>query len=186
MSKEIEYFNGDELAASVWKSKYGLDTEVTPEDMHKRLTKEFKRIEDYYVTKESKLTDAQRHLLSEYGRLRSSSESTIFGLLDKFKYIIPQGSIMATLGTSQIASLSNCVVLPKLHDSYAGIMYADSQLTALYKRRCGVGTDISPLRPEGMTTNNAANSSTGAHSFMERFSNTTREVAMNVRRGSLM
>lgn len=187
MEKIIEYFNGDDLAASVWNSKYALETEKTPEDMHLRMASEFARMEEQYVEKETELSDAKRAALSEYGRTRKASDlPKIFSFLDRFNYIIPQGSIMATLGTDQIASLSNCVVLPKMHDSYSGIMYADSQLTALYKRRCGVGTDISPLRPEGMRTNNAANSSTGAHSFMERFSNTTREVAMNGRRGALM
>jgi len=93
---------------------------------------------------------------------------------------------MSTLGTSKIASLSNCVVLPKLYDSYSGILYADTQLTALYKRRCGVGLDLSPLRPSNSPVNNAALSTTGICSFMERFSNTTREVAMLGRRGALM
>jgi ribonucleoside-diphosphate reductase alpha chain len=104
-----------------------------------------------------------------------------------FKYIIPQGSVMAILGNEfVIGSLSNCIVLPELHDSYGGILYADQELVQLMKRRCGVGLDLSTLRPSGSSVTNAAGSSTGPVSFMERFSNTTREVAQSGRRGALM
>lgn len=187
MDKLTEYFNGDSLASSVWKSKYAQQREETPKNMHQRMAKEFARMEELYSKKENFTSKSKKAALSNYGKLRKNTdESSVFNLLDSFKYVIPQGSIMSTLGTDKIASLSNCVVLPKMHDSYSGIMYADTQLTALYKRRCGVGTDISPLRPEGMATNNTANISTGATSFMERFSNTTREVAQGGRRGALM
>src|SRR6185312_2178770 len=102
-------------------------------------------------------------------------------------YVIPQGSVMFGLGNKFVtASLSNCVVLPEIYDSYGGIMYTDQQLAQLFKRRCGVGIDISTLRPSGIGVNNAAGTTTGAVSFMERFSNTTREVAQNGRRGALM
>src|SRR5690606_19744287 len=104
-----------------------------------------------------------------------------------FKYSIPQGSVMAALGNDQmIASLSNCVVVPPVYDSYGGILYTDQQLVQLFKRRCGVGVDLSDLRPKNAQVSNAAGTTTGAVSFMERFSNTTREVAQNGRRGALM
>jgi ribonucleoside-diphosphate reductase alpha chain len=111
----------------------------------------------------------------------------VFRLFDRFGYVIPQGSVMATLGNPHvIASLSNCIVLPEIYDSYGGIFYTDQQMAQLFKRRCGVGVDISGLRPARMPVSNAAGTTTGAVSFMERFSNTTREVAQNGRRGALM
>jgi ribonucleoside-diphosphate reductase alpha chain len=185
MSKVLEYFNGDELAASVWESKYKDEGEVTPDDMHRRMAKEFARIEENYKIEGVELRDTGK--LSKYGVSRTSlNEDTTYYLFKDFKYIIPQGSIMATLGTKQIASLSNCWVIESPLDSYAGIHKSDGDLIYYYKRRGGVGADISNLRPDGVATNNAAKSSTGAPSFMPRFSNTTREVAMNGRRGALM
>src|SRR5690606_18943923 len=104
-----------------------------------------------------------------------------------FRDIVPQGSVMASLGDpTRLASLSNCVVIPAPVDSYGGIFRNDQQLAQLFKRRCGVGFDLSTLRPEGASVSNAARTSTGAVSFMERFSNTTREVAQKGRRGALM
>lgn len=114
------------------------------------------------------------------------SEEEIYELFKEFKYIIPQGSVMAGLNTKKYMSLSNCMVIPSPHDSYSGILFADEQLANLYKRRCGVGTDISTLRPMGTSVTNAAKESTGAVSFMHRYSNTTREAAQNGRRGALM
>ena len=188
----LDYFNGDELSSSVWLNKYAQEGDKTPDDMHKRMSKEFARIEGKYWFKEKYSED-----LSEYGKKRFQEnfktrgeqeyyEDRIYSLFKDFKYIIPQGSIMATLGTNQIASLSNCWVIESPLDSYAGIHKADGDLIYYYKRRGGVGMDISNLRPEGVVTNNSAKSSTGAISFMERYSNTTREVAMNGRRGALM
>ena len=113
-------------------------------------------------------------------------EEEIYSYLKDFKFIIPQGSVMATLGTDDIASLSNCVVLEPPLDSYNSIMYVDTQLTALYRRRCGVGIDISNLRPNMSPVNNAAKYTAGFVPFMKRYSNTTREVAINGRRGALM
>ena len=110
------------------------------------------------------------------------TEERIYEYFKDFKYIVPQGSIMSTLGTNIVASLSNCYVVEEPGDSYGYILQTDQELAQLYKRRGGVGTGISKLRPSGATTNNTAKSSTGAVSFMERFSNTTREVAMNGRR----
>lgn len=187
--KLLDYFKGDELAANVWQSKYAAEGEETPDDMHKRMSKEFARIEGEYLKKDALVlgTGDNYNALSKYGRERESlNEDKIFHLFKDFKYIIPQGSIMATLGTNQIASLSNCWVIESPVDSYAGIHKADGDLIYYYKRRGGVGVDISNLRPANTVTNNAAKSTTGAVSFMHRFSNTTREVAMNGRRGALM
>src|SRR5690554_5363026 len=181
----LRYFKGNELAANVWKSKYAQEGEETPDDMHKRMAIEFAKIEQHYLKDEQ--SSSKKENLSKYGKERKTlSEEKIFELFKDFKYIIPQGSIMATLGTNQIASLSNCWVIESPLDSYAGIHKADGDLIYYYKRRGGVGVDISNLRPANTETNNAAKSTTGAVSFMHRFSNTTREVAMNGRRGALM
>jgi ribonucleoside-diphosphate reductase alpha chain len=191
LKKSLEYFKGDELAATTWINKYavkdkkGSYLEKSPEDMHKRMAKEFAKIEKKYHEKSSSHNKSH---LSTYGQSRKSlTEKSIFEYFDQFKYIIPQGSVMAACGNDQmIASLSNCVVIPEVFDSYGGIMHSDQQLVQLFKRRCGVGVDISGLRPKNADVSNAAGSTTGAVSFMERFSNTTREVAQNGRRGALM
>ncbi len=188
----IEYFDGDELAASTWINKYcmrdenGNYVEKTPADMHRRMAREFARIEHQYSEKVH-LNGSVKHL-SAYGQHRDLlTEDTIYHLFSQFRYIIPQGSVMSSLGNPYIiASLSNCVVLPEIYDSYGGIFYTDQQLAQLFKRRCGVGIDLSTLRASGMIVSNAAGTTTGAASFMERFSNTTREVAQNGRRGALM
>ncbi len=187
-----KYFEGDELAATTWMNKYAMKTksgeylEKTPDDMHKRMAKEFARIEKYY--RNNSKINGTFVKLSDYGKTREHLDyEDIYELFKEFKYIVPQGSVMAALGNRQIiASLSNCVVVPSVFDSYGGILYTDQQLVQLFKRRCGVGVDISNLRPSGAMVSNAAGSSTGAVSFMERFSNTTREVAQNGRRGALM
>jgi ribonucleoside-diphosphate reductase alpha chain len=186
----LEYFGGDELAAGVWPDKYAMKNksgeliELSPTDMHWRMANEFGRIE----TKNIVHLNGKKTSLSEYGQKREHlTAERIFNYFDKFKHIVPQGSVMAMLGNKHmIGSLSNCIVIPELFDSYGGIMFADQQLAQLFKRRCGVGVDISNLRPENSTTSNAAGTSTGAISFMERFSSTTREVAQNGRRGALM
>lgn len=187
------YFGGDELATTTWMNKYAMKNEngefleINPDDMHKRMSKEFSKVENKYKELIPNLNGLTKSL-SEYGQKREFlSEDKIFGYFKNFKYIIPQGSVMSSLGNDNVlASLSNCIVLPKIHDSYGGICYTDQQLTHLYKRRCGVGIDISTLRPNESHVSNAAKSTTGAVSFMERFSNTTREVAQNGRRGALM
>lgn len=181
MNKELlNYFNGDELAANVWLSKYAEDGEVTPDDMHKRMAKEFARIESNYK-------DTKTDLVSDYAKTREPlTEDKIYNLFKDFKYIVPQGSIMSQLGAKSIGSLSNCFVIGQPEDSYGGIFQKDEQMAQLMKRRGGVGLDISSLRPEGTPTSNAAKSSTGPVSFMERYSNTTREVAQDGRRGALM
>lgn len=186
-SATLKYFNGNDLATDVWMNKYALRNELggfeelTPDDMHSRLAQEFNRIE-------SKFNRRKTHNHSLYGQARPDfTEDIIYRLFEHFKYVIPQGSVMSMLGnTNQVGSLSNCFVIDSPHDSYGGIMYADEQLTALMKRRAGVGLDISKLRPAGVTVKNAAKTSTGAVSFMHRFSNTTREVAQSGRRGALM
>lgn len=191
-SASLIYFHGDELAATTWLNKYALKNkegkfmELTPADMHRRMSAQFARIEEKY---ESILTTRKsKDALSAYGQNRKPlREADIFSLFSDFKYVIPQGSVMSALGNPyMIASLSNCIVLPELYDSYGGIFFADQQLAQLYKRRCGVGLDISTIRPEGMHVSNAAGTTTGAVSFMERFSNTTREVSQHGRRGALM
>jgi ribonucleoside-diphosphate reductase alpha chain len=169
------YFHGDELAATVWINKYAMKDsygnlyEKTPDDMHRRLAKEFARIENNYKN--------------------PMSEDEIYGLLKGFKYIIPQGSPMAGIGNDyQIASLSNCFVIGNDHpaDSYGGIMKIDEEQVQLMKRRGGVGQDLSHIRPAGSPVLNSALTSTGVVPFMERYSNSTREVAQDGRRGALM
>lgn len=173
----LKYFNEDEFAAKVFVDKYALQNsngkylELTPTDMHHRLAKEFSRIENKYPN--------------------PISEETIFNLIDKFKYIVPQGSPMSAIGNiHQMQSLSNCFVIQGLasnkQDSYGGIMLADQELAQIMKRRGGVGLDISGIRPKGVNTNNSAKTTDGIAVFMERFSNTCREVAQNGRRGAEM
>ena len=188
---KLDYFKGDELAASVWAGKYQIEGEETPDDMHKRMAKEFARIEEKYIEEEKEdYEDASFNLeiMSDYALIREPlTEERIYDLFRNFGYIIPQGSIMSMLGNkAKVGSLSNCFVVGQPHDSYGGIMQKDEQLTQLMKRRGGVGIDISTLRPDSVAVSNAAGSSTGAVSFMERFSNTTREVAQKGRRGALM
>lgn len=187
LEKTLEYFHGDSLAAEVWVKKYALQDsngkflELTPSDMHRRMAREFYRVDSH-----RQCHAGVNH--SEYGRTRNHlSEQSIFDLFDHFRYITPQGSVMSLLGNPyMIGSLSNCVVMPSPFDSYGGICYTDQQLTQLFKRRCGVGIDISTLRPENQLVSNAARSTSGAVSFMSRFSNTTKEVCQNGRRGALM
>ena len=184
-----EYFNGDELAASVWEGKYAAGGENNPDDMHRRMAKEFARIEESYLKNNEpiEIVAAKHSSLSDYGKSRSFlTEERIYGLFKNFKYIVPQGSIMSMLGVDKIGSLSNCFVIGQPEDSYGGILQKDEQLVQLMKRRGGVGIDISTLRPSGTDVTNAAKTSTGAASFMERFSNSTREVAQGGRRGALM
>lgn len=180
----LEYFKGDELAASTWQNKYSAKGEVTPDDTHRRLAKEFARIEEKYNW-QLKLEDKLK--LSNYGYNRPQlTEESIFELFRNFKYIIPGGSVMAGCGTGELVSLSNCFVIDSPKDSYAEIMKTRSQQAQLMKRRGGVGYDLSKLRPRGAKVNNAAKSSTGAASFMDVCSDITNEVAQNGRRGALM
>ena len=186
-------FNGDELATNVWKSKYAQEGETHYDQMHKRLAKEFAIIErNYQITEPLKNSDLKTHKdriekLSKYGKIRKNlDEETIYNLFKDFKYIVPQGSIMSQLGSKSIGSLSNCFVIGQPEDSYGGIFQKDEEMAQLMKRRGGVGLDISTLRPKDTLVSNAAKTTTGAISFMHRYSNTTREVAQNGRRGALM
>ena len=192
LEASVSYFNGDELAGTTWMNKYAMKdndgefVEQTPDDMHRRMAKEFGRIEANYKLKYN--LNGSAKFLSKYGQEREDlTEEKVYDYFKEFGYIIPQGSVMSSLGNHyQLASLSNCIVVPELHDSYGGVFYTDQQLAQLFKRRCGVGVDISNLRPSGARVSNAAGSTSGAVSFMNRFSNTTREVAQNGRRGALM
>ena len=175
LSQSREYFKGDELAANVWINKYAMKDsfgnlyETSPEQMHHRIANEFYRVESNYpnpLTKEE-----------------------IFDLLKEFKYIIPQGGPMAGIGNDyQVASLSNCFVIGNRNtaDSYGGILKIDEEQVQLMKRRGGVGHDLSHIRPAGSPVLNSALTSTGVVPFMERYSNSTREVAQDGRRGALM
>lgn len=188
MNKELlDYFKGDELASTAWKEKYAHDGEVTPDDMHWRLAKEFARVEVKHpidnIENDDNLSEYGSILKKEYDKLTEDGlTERYYNLFKDFKYIVPQGSIMSQLGSNSIGSLSNCYYLGSPEDSYGGIFEKDQQLVQLAKRRGGVGLDISTLRPNGTPTSNAAKSSTGAISFMHRFSNSTREVAQLGRR----
>ena len=171
----LDYFKGDDLAARVWVNKYALKDsngniyEKTPDEMHKRIAKEIARIEAKYPN--------------------PMNESEVFDLIKNFKYIVPQGSPMAGIGNPfQVGSLSNCFVIGNSgkSDSYGGIMKIDQEQVQLMKRRGGVGHDLSHIRPKGSAVKNSALTSTGLVPFMERYSNSTREVAQDGRRGALM
>ena len=171
----LKYFDGDELAARVWVSKYALKDsfgniyEQSPADMHHRIASELARIEAKYPN--------------------PMSHEEIFGLLDHFRYIVPQGSPMTGIGNDyQVASLSNCFVIgvDGKPDSYGGVIKIDEEQVQLMKRRGGVGHDLSHIRPKGTPVKNSALTSTGLVPFMERYSNSTREVAQDGRRGALM
>ncbi|TBW28566.1 adenosylcobalamin-dependent ribonucleoside-diphosphate reductase [Gramella sp. KN1008] len=171
----LKYFKGDDLAARVWVNKYALKDskgniyELTPDDMHRRIAKEIARIEKKYPN--------------------PMSEDEVFDLIKNFKYIVPQGSPMAGIGNPyQVGSLSNCFVIGNDgdSDSYGGIMKIDQEQVQLMKRRGGVGHDLSHIRPKGSAVKNSALTSTGIVPFMERYSNSTREVAQDGRRGALM
>jgi len=172
LHESTEYFGGDDLAADVFM-KYALRDqndnllESTPDDMHLRLAEEFARIEQKYVNPMSK--------------------NEIYSLLKGFKDIIPQGSPMSGVGNEyQLQSLSNCFVIDSPHDSYGGILFTDQEQVQIMKRRGGVGFDISTIRPKGQPTTNAAKTTDGIGIFMDRFSNSTREVAQGGRRGALL
>lgn len=191
MTEELlNYFNGDELAASTWLNKYakrdehGNIVEQTPADMHKRMAKEFARIEKQYD--DNALPFDKEKFSKHYHKRKPLTEKRIFELFDKFKYVIPAGSVMAGLGADKPVSLSNCFVLPSPEDSYSSIMMTRLNQAELMKRRGGVGYDLSNLRPRGAAVNNAAVTSTGAASFMDVCSDVTNEVAQQGRRGALM
>jgi ribonucleoside-diphosphate reductase alpha chain len=169
----LEYFKGDELAASVFTNKYALQDnegnylELTPDDMHKRLATEFARVEAMYPN--------------------SMDKQELYSLFKDFKYVVPQGSPMSGIGNeAKIQSLSNCFVIESPADSYGGILKTDQEQVQIMKRRGGVGFDVSKIRPKGMYTSNAAKTTDGIEVFLDRFSNSCREVAQGGRRGALM
>lgn len=192
----LEYFNGDELASSVFVDKYALRNpkgellELTPSDMHRRLAREFARIEAKYPNPLSEkeifclLADVEHLDIAQRDRMsieELAKESRGLGP------VVPQGSPMSAIGNDfQYQSLSNCFVIQSPYDSYAGILKADQEQAQIMKRRGGVGFDISTIRPKGIVTANAARTTDGIGVFMERFSNTCREVAQGGRRGALM
>ena len=168
----LQYFSGDELATDVWIKKYCLKDdkelyELSPDDMHRRIARELARIEKKYPN--------------------PLSEEEIFETLENFKRIVPQGSPMSGIGNDfQITSIGNCFVIGNQYDSYGSIFSVDQEQAQLMKRRGGVGHDLSHIRPNSSLVKNDAISSTGIVPFMERFSNTTKEVAQSGRRGALM
>ncbi len=175
LTEAAKYFKGDELAANVWLNKYALKDsegniyESNPDQMHRRLAKEIARIENKYAN--------------------PYTEEEIYDVLKGFKYIVPQGGPMTGIGNDfQIGSLSNCFVIGNEgnSDSYGGVMKIDEEQVQLMKRRGGVGHDLSHIRPKGSPVKNSALTSTGVVPFMERYSNSTREVAQDGRRGALM
>lgn len=182
---ELEYFKGDELAASVWRSKYALEGENNPDDMHKRLAKEFYRIESNYIHKRVDRNKC-KGLSDYYNQRHDLTESYIYELFRNFKYIIPGGSVMAGVGSNNLISLSNCFVIDSPKDSYSDIMKTRNNQVQLMKRRGGVGYDLSKLRPRGAKVNNAAEVSSGAASFMDVCSDITKEVAQGGRRKMLL
>jgi ribonucleotide reductase alpha subunit len=174
LAQSLQYFNGNELAANVFLSKYALRDkqgnlhESTPDEMHRRLAKEFARIE-------------AKKFKQPY------TEDFIYGVFKNYAQLIPQGSPMYGIGNPyRIVSLSNCFVIESPHDSYAGIFLTDQQIAQISKRRGGVGSDISTLRPDGESVNNSAATTSGATSFMHRFSYTGNEVGQKGRRGAQM
>ncbi|MCO5247979.1 MAG: adenosylcobalamin-dependent ribonucleoside-diphosphate reductase [Chitinophagales bacterium] len=175
LQASLEYFKGDDLAARVWLNKYALKDsygniyEKSPDDMHRRIAREIARVETKYAN--------------------PMSEEEIYNVIKDFTYIIPQGSPMTGIGNPfQVASLSNCFVIGQDgdSDSYGAILLTDQEQVQLMKRRGGVGHDLSHIRPKGSPVKNSALTSTGLVPFMERYSNTTREVAQDGRRGALM
>ena len=171
--ESLKYFNGDDLAANVFVTKYALTDktgvvhEKTPDEMHRRMAKEFARIEKKYSN--------------------PMCEDEIYSLLKDFRYVVPQGSPMSGIGNPfQIQSLSNCFVIESPYDSYGGLLKTDQELVQIAKRRGGVGFDISTIRPKGLATGNCARTTDGIEVFMDRFSNSCREVAQGGRRGALM
>mgnify|MGYP003292331991 CR=1 FL=1 len=188
MNKLLQYFKGDELAASTWQNKYAIKGEETPNDTHRRLARELAKVENHYnIIAQTESKPEDKFKLSEYGYNRENlTEDSIFELFKDFKYIIPGGSVMAGCGAEGLTSLSNCFVIGSPKDSYAEIMKTRNFQVQLMKRRGGVGYDLSNLRPRGAFVNNAAKTSTGAASFMDVNSDICNEVAQNGRRGALM
>jgi len=177
LEETLKYFKNDELAANVFYNKYclknkeGAPMELTPDDMHKRMADQFWRIENKFGGKKSSIL----------------TYDEIYEYLKNFKYIVPQGSPMYGIGNDYVkVSVSNCVVVESPSDNVSSIMDAGKDLANLFKRRCGVGIDISNLRPDGAPVNNSARTTTGAWSFADFYSYVCRMIGQNGRRGALM
>ena len=188
--KLLNYFNGDEMSSNVWLNKYALKSEdgdfleETPDDMHRRMAKYFAEVEERYEFKEKENVKLK---LSSYGYGREQlTEEKIYNLFKDFKYVVPGGSVMAGLGCGKPVSLSNCWVISGPNDSLNDIFRVCNEQSQLFKRRGGVGFDISKLRPNGAIVHNAAKTTTGPVSFMELFSNVTNTIGQSGRRGALM
>ena len=186
----LQYFSGDELATNVFMTKYclrdkkGNFMEKTPDEMHQRIAKEFARMEAQFESRRTAPVAGNTYTHRAGPHL---SESEIYSYLKDFKYIVPQGSPMMGIGNDYVnVSLSNCVVVDNPQDSVSSIMDAGKDLANLFKRRCGVGLDISDLRPEGAPVNNSARTTTGAWSFADFYSYVCRMIGQNGRRGALM
>ena len=197
MKNSLDYFNQDSLAAKVWLDKYALRNnqgdflEDTPDKMHRRLADEFSKILYQRITSIKTTENLSKYGKIFYSNIITKSEKELsdylFSYFDKFSKIVPQGRVMAGLGVNEsYRSLSNCLRLPPPEDSYNSILYTDTCLVAAAKRGCGYGVGISNLRPEGSNVKNSANTSTGAVSFMHRYSFSTREVAQSGRRGACL
>lgn len=201
----LKYFEGDTLATEAWLNKYALNGENTPDDMHKRLSLEYAKIEkefvdnDEYFNKKIETLSQYGEMrfkniynilklkgLNEYNQIKMLQDEIFYPLLKDFKYIVPGGSIMANLGKNSPTSLSNCFVIGQPEDNIDSIFEYAKQAAQLYKRRGGVGIDISILRPQGANVNNASKTSTGSVSFMELYSNVTNLIGQSGRRGALM
>lgn len=190
----VKYFEGDELAAKVFLSKYAGEDEKTPDNMHQRLAYNIAVVERKY---QKELINKKINIdkLSDLGRnyVRDLCESNDYQIRDKwfqlfknFKYIVPGGSIMASLGKANNVSLANCFVIDGPQDKMEGIMDKGKEMAYLFMRRGGVGTHLDYLRPNGAMVNNASKTSTGAASFMEYYSTTVKTIGQNGRRGALM
>lgn len=204
-SQTLKYFDGDTLATEAWLKKYALDGENTPDDMHKRLSLEYAKIEkefiddDEYFNKKIETLSQYGEMrfkniynilklkgLNEYSQIKMLQDEIFYPLFKDFKYIIPGGSIMANLGKDIPTSLSNCFVIGQPEDSIDSIFNYAKDAAQLYKRRGGVGIDISQLRPKQANVNNASKTSTGSVSFMDLYSQVTNLIGQEGRRGALM
>lgn len=198
MGKEaIDYFRGNTLAASVWTNKYALRDskgellEKSPKDMHIRMASIFgyfvyDNIQKIKIPTDRLSTTGEEFIKNMQNMDLEELKNYIYSFFKDFKYIVPQGSVMAQMGSSSIGSLSNCFVIGSSYDSYGGILRNDEEQVQLMKRRGGVGQDVSGLRPNSAVVSNAAKTSSGPISFMRRFSHSTREVGQDGRRGALM
>lgn len=183
----LDYFNGDQLAADVWKSKYAIEGEETPDDMHKRLAKAFATKVDSIIEQANK---CNKHNLSDYGqqffKSITKSEDLIYNLFKDFRYVVPQGSIMSTLGTNKLSSLSNCFYNGTMEDNIESIFDTVTSMAEIGKRRGGTATDLSKLRPSGAEVHNSAKYSSGAVEFLNLIDSVGKTIGQEGRRMAIM